>query len=281
MRETVLHRLLAFARGIGSYAVLMGGFGCLAWLAQRLEAVPVLNWGPWEGSSGLVAPLVVVDAGHGGHDGGAVANEMIEKAVALKLAQRVRFHLESQGVRVKMTRDSDVFIPLEKRSETANEANAAAFVSLHLNTSVTAPEVSGIETYFSSRKAAFQPVALGGGASTAPAQRRNGLGEKLARSVQQHACLTSRAENRGIKEQNYAVVLHTLCPAVLVECGFLTHAHESANLQRAPYQDRLAEGIARGIAEFLKSAPSRPTQSHETLPHEPPATADPAAVPEP
>lgn len=282
MRQSALSSAMAVIRGTAAYAALLGGMGCLGWLALQLEAVPVVHWGPWEGSGGRISPVVILDAGHGGHDGGAVANEVTEKVIALELAQRVRSHLEKEGVRVQMTRDSDVFIPLEKRSAIANEADAAAFVSLHLNTSVDATEVSGIETYYSNRKTPFVPhPAAGENPPPVATTTRDDRDEHLARVVQQHACLTSHAENRGIRERGYAVVLHTFCPAVLVECGFLTHKAEALKLNKEDYQDRLAAGIAHGIAEFLKTQSLKPRQEPLTPPKEGSANGPATAVPEP
>jgi N-acetylmuramoyl-L-alanine amidase len=93
-------------------------------------------------------------------------------------------------------------------------------------------------------------------------------GELLARSVQQHVCRVSGAMNRGIKEKGYAVVVHTECPAVLVECGFLTHVDEAARLQKAVHLDRIAQGIASGVTEFLKTQRLRQSVSDppEVLP---------------
>lgn len=222
----------------------------LVWLSRTLEAVPEIRLGPWDLSG---TPLVVVDAGHGGHDGGAVAGGTIEKDLALTLAQHLRDRLVAQGMRVKMTRQDDTFLPLEERAAIANEAGAAAFISLHLNTSAS-KEVSGIETYYTERKALSVQRAL---------QARLGLageggvqdqrGHWLAESLQCHAVQATKAENRGTKQRNYAVVSRTQVPAALIECGFLTHPAEAARLKEAGYQEKLIGGIAAGLAEFLKA----------------------------
>lgn len=244
-RQQPVSILVHFLLGVLSYAALAGGVFCLTWLADRQESVAELQWGPWEGPHGNEPPLVIIDAGHGGHDGGAVANDVVEKNLALKLAERVRFHLEGHGVRTQMTRDDDTFIPLEERSAIANRAQPAAFVSLHLNTSVSAPHVSGIETYYSSRKTPFQQRGLENAATRDP------TGERLARSIQFHTCEVTKAVDRGIRERGYSVILHTFCPAVLVECGFLTNTDEAAKFNQAGYRDIVAAGIARGVVEYL------------------------------
>src|SRR6476661_6314604 len=109
------HPLLSWLHGFASCAALGGALLCLGWLANRLESMPERRLDPWNGASEDM-PLVIVDAGHGGHDGGAVANNLVEKNLALELGMRLRQHLQDQGMRVKMTRETDVFIPLDKRS---------------------------------------------------------------------------------------------------------------------------------------------------------------------
>jgi N-acetylmuramoyl-L-alanine amidase len=246
-------KLLLIARSSASYSALAGVVLALGWLAHSLEAVPAVQIRSWELES---APLVILDAGHGGHDGGAVAGGLIEKNLSLTLARQLRDQLHELGLRVKMTRDRDVFIELEERSQIAEKAKAALFVSLHLNTS-DADSVQGIETYYAEQK------SLSARRSHGSSHGQN-ASEWLARSVQMQACLGSKAEDRGIKAKNYAVVTHTPCPAVLVECGFLTHAGEVAKLKRREYQAALVQGIAKGVVEFIQSQPARSSGSLET-----------------
>jgi len=223
-------------RSLASYGALAVALGALGLQAMRLEAIPAIQIQPWEVDS---APLVVVDAGHGGHDGGAVANGFIEKNISLTLARKVREHLQKAGVRVRMTREKDRFLELEERCQVAAEVQADAFVSVHLNTSA-ASEVHGIETYFAAT------------ASLMARPARSSKGETLAQILQRHACRSTKAEDRGIKDSQLIVVMRTPCPAALVECGFLTNKEESRRLGRAEYQDDLARGIAEGMVEFLK-----------------------------
>jgi len=236
-------QLLQITRFSASFLALGAALSCLGWLALRLEAVPLVQVRPWEIES---APLVIVDAGHGGVDGGAVAGGLIEKNLSLTLARKLCEHLQKLGLRVKMTRDSDIFIELEERSRIAAELKAALFVSLHLNTSDTAA-VSGIETYYAAQKSLAAKRA-----SEVSSSGKNS-NEWLARHLQRHVCLETKAEDRGIKAKNYAVVTHTPCPAALIECGFLTNAEEVTRLKQPAYQDKLTAGIANGVAEFLKT----------------------------
>lgn len=246
-------KIVLITRSSASYLALAGVVLALGWLSRSLEAVPAVRIRPWELDS---APLVIVDAGHGGQDGGAVAGGFIEKNLSLTLARQLRDQLHELGLRVKMTRDRDVFIELEARSQIAKKAKATLFVSLHLNTSETA-SVQGIETYYAEQKSLSARRSPSG-------SRGQHASEWLARSVQLHACSGSKAEDRGIKAKNYAVVTHTPCPAVLVECGFLTHVDEVAKLKRSEYQLALAQGIARGVVEFIKSQPAQSSGNWET-----------------
>jgi N-acetylmuramoyl-L-alanine amidase len=237
-------KLLEFLRSSASYLALGGGLTALGWLAFRLETMPLVQVRPWDLES---APLVIVDAGHGGHDGGAVANGLIEKDLSLVLARQVRDYLEKAGVRVRMTRDRDRFLELEERCQIAAEAKADAFVSVHLNTS-PAPEVHGIETYFAATQSLMARPA-----KASSRAKNTATGEQLARVIQRQACVATKAEDRGIKDSQLIVVMRTPCPAALVECGFLTNTDESRRMKQADYQQSLAKGIAEGMAEFLRS----------------------------
>lgn len=232
-----------------AFLALGGSVYSLVWLEQRRAAEPL----PRERFWNETAPLVVVDAGHGGHDGGAVANGVIEKNMSLDIASRLKEELEAAGVRVVMTRSGDRFLTLDERAAMAGTHGADAFVSVHLNTSGEGSEAEGIETYFSESKGlmARQVVSAGEG-------RREGDGAELAGVVQRLVCGATKAENRGIKARDYAVVARAACPAVLVECGFITSASESVRLKQAGYRDKVAGGIASGVVLFLQSRATRP-----------------------
>lgn len=261
-----MHRTIVILfRSVLAYSALAAGLACLWWLAQQLERVEAIQIG-WKAvattATGTSAPLVVVDAGHGGHDNGASSNDVVEKQLALDLARRLQQHLTVAGVRVRMTRSDDTFVALEDRAETANREKASAFVSLHLNTSGSASnEARGIETYFCSNKAlpAVRLLQASIGASTA-AGLRDHRGEKLAELIQQRVCKATGAMDRGIKERGYTVVFRTACPSVLVECGFMTNAEEAARLKREDYREKLVDGIAQGVRVFLEAQELHPNR---------------------
>ncbi len=228
-----------------AFSALTGSSFSLVWLEQQRAAAPLPRQSCWN----EMAPLVVVDAGHGGHDGGAVANGVIEKKLSLDIANRVKKELEAAGLRVVMTRTDDSFLSLDERAALASTHQAAAFVSVHLNTDGAGSAAEGIETYFAETQALSARQLVPAGSS----QRHNeGGSAEFASAVQHLVCAATKAENRGTKARDYAVVARAVCPAVLVECGFITSTSESARLKQAGYRDKIANGIARGVALFLQ-----------------------------
>lgn len=175
--------------------------------------------------------VVVLDAGHGGDDPGAAVGETYEKDIDLAIALLVRERLAGQeDLIVEMTRDRDVFIPLSERAEIANELDADLFVSIHANALENTTEYTGIFTF-------YHPDKLSS--------------KKPAQILQASVCETSGGTDRGIRGENYAVLRETDMPAVLVETGFMTSPAELALLVDEDYQARLADGIARGILQYL------------------------------
>ena len=259
--------ILGFLRSISAYAALAVAALCF-WLSVRYpgEAPPSAGQRAcWiedapKATAPRLPPLVIVDAGHGGHDGGAVANGHIEKNLSLEIATALRFRLEAMGLRVKMTRDSDKFIPLEARADLANTEKADAFVSVHLNTSVGEDAgASGIETYFSGGKGlAAMRLARSQAGLAENTSLSDHRGKMLAEVVQRNVCKRSGAEDRGVKERSYTVVFRTACPAVLVECGFITDKAEAARLKDAAHRDKIAAGIAEGVGVFLHGQMLKP-----------------------
>src|SRR5213083_3308435 len=176
-------------------------------------------------SASRSAPIIVViDAGHGGHDRGGIPGQSVaEKDMTLDVAQRLRNVLSASGYRVVMTRDSDVFVPLGTRVAIANSYRNAIFVCIHFNATKRAG-ASGIETYFYSRDSL-----------------------PLASAIHYFVTGGAPSANRGVRRRGYYVLRRTSIPAVLVECGFLTNPTEAAYAQTASYRQKLAEEIAAGV----------------------------------
>jgi len=228
-----------------AFSALGGSAFSLVWLEQQRAAVPL----PCQSCWAETAPLVVVDAGHGGHDGGAVAHGVIEKNLSLDIANRLKKELQAAGLRVVMTRTDDSFLSLDERAALASTHQAAAFVSVHLNTDGAGSGAEGIETYFAESQPLSTRQLLRAGSSQ---RHTDGSSAEFASAVQHLVCSATKAENRGTKARDYAVVARAVCPAVLVECGFITSPSESVRLKQAGYRDKIANGIARGVALFLQ-----------------------------
>lgn len=234
---------------IGSFGALTGGILSLMLLQHQVATLERPRVDPWDSKTQKI-PLVLVDAGHGGHDGGAVANGGIEKHLTLDIARKVRDELLAAGLRVVMTREKDAFLPLEERAALTEKLGAAAFVSVHINTDGSGSEAEGLETYFAGKP------SLAVRRKTGVTGENELMSEKLATLVQRCACDEAQADNRGTKQRDYVVIEEARCPAVLVECGFLTNIDEARRLKDKAHQEKLARGIASGVKLFLQSKPA-------------------------
>ena len=181
-------------------------------------------------------PLIVVDAGHGAEDKGAQRHASDEKKLALTTALFLKHHLSEKGYRVLLTRNRDVFIPLEKRAMIANQSSCAIFVSIHYNTA-PAEEAHGVEVYF------YQKGE----------KKRQDFSKKLAADVIHNVVKATGARSRGVKHGNFCVIRETNMPAILVEGGFMSNQSEMNKLRDNRYLEKIAEGIAVGIDRFFQS----------------------------
>jgi len=178
------------------------------------------------------AHIVAIDAGHGGKDTGAIGpTGLLEKDVALDIAQRVRELLVRAGVRVLMTRETDVFVELADRPRVAKLQGVTAFVSIHANAS-TRPASNGSETYHLSPQS-----------------------QVFAQMVQEELGRIPGLANRGVKTANFLVLRESDVPAVLVEVAYVSNPDEEARLRQNVFRQRLADAIARGVQRFLAVYP--------------------------
>lgn len=228
----------------------------LRWLDARIDAAVALAVARDPEREALEKLTVVLDAGHGGMDTGTSGNSVQEKIATLDLTRRVQRQLLKLGVRVQMTRENDTYVELAERCALAAKAKADAMVSIHLNAS-SAKNVSGIETYYSSKRRS-EGVAPGRfrAVSSAPVEDRRA--ELLAASIQRQSCRATRAADRGVRDSRLYVVLHASCPAALVECGYLTNADEARRLKTEAYKEQLAAGIADGVRHYLLTTAFNP-----------------------
>jgi len=201
--------------------------------------------------------VVVLDAGHGGYDHGASSSYGFEKDFALDVARRVRKNLEKAGVDVVMTRDSDVFIPLESRPARARKLNNSIFVSIHFNSGDENRAANGLEIF------CIPPLGAPPTGQTPGARdriREPGhalesndivLAETLYNTISGQ--MTSSFD-RGVKRARFAVLREATVPAVLIEGGFLTNSAESARIASAAWRDAYAQAIASGILAYKRLA---------------------------
>jgi N-acetylmuramoyl-L-alanine amidase len=240
--------------------------------------------GEGQGDEGVEAPAsrlirrIVVDAGHGGHDTGAIGpNRVREKDVVLAMAKRLGNRLRRAGFEVVLTRRDDTFLPLEERTAIANASHADLFVSLHANAHPRRDR-KGIETYFlnvadgryAARLAARENGALspeGGNGlqvqrilSDLDAKTSAGSSRHLARLVQRELCVGVRAHvgevrDLGVKSALFYVLLGARMPAVLVETAFVSNRAEERRLASARYQEEVAMDVARAIVAFAAREP--------------------------
>ena len=216
--------------------------------------------------------VVVLDAGHGGHDEGARGpSGLREKDLVLDVTQRLAKRLERKGVTVILTRTEDRFLSLEERTAVANDARADLFVSIHANASKSR-KPRGIETYFASLEATDD-------AARATAERENSafgaaapnlgsddplaaiLGDliatqhlqessEFAKLAQNELADIGRARSRGVKQAPFVVLMGVRMPASLLEIGFVTNPEEEKGLKRAKRRDEIARAISRAIGAF-------------------------------
>ncbi len=217
--------------------------------------------------------IVVIDAGHGGHDPGTNSRYAVEEHVVLSVALLLKQRLESEGLEVILTRDHDTFLTLQQRSEFATtERNI--FVSIHAN-SAPSDKAEGIETWVFGEP--LDPSYIdrairenGGGAVgeelTAEARQvanqlaadilreaQFNLSLALADSVQTRLVAATGAQDRGVRTNLFYVLRTARIPAILVELGFVNNPNEGPKLADSAYQHVLADGLADGILAFLRN----------------------------
>ena len=221
---------------------------------------------------GLRVSRVVIDAGHGGHDPGAHGSGIIESELTLDVALRLQKLLEKEdGIEVVMTRDTDVFIPLEERTAIANREGADLFLSIHANASRNSL-ARGIETYFlnfamnpeAEAVAARENATSGQSMHSLPDIVRaialnNKINESrdLAETVQKSMAkrLSSRngsLRDLGVKQAPFVVLIGAVMPSVLAEISFVTNKQDGALLKTGPYRQQIAQALLDAILNYQK-----------------------------
>ena len=222
--------------------------------------------------------IVVLDAGHGGNDAGAVGNGNIyEKNVVLAIALKAGEELKSRGYKVFYTRSTDKFINLRDRTSMANDKLADLFVSIHANAAPNAAKAKtmhGIETFF------LSPARSERSKNAAALENKSDIEEmnyfsqqtflnflnrekiiasnKLAIDVQREVLasakhINSNVSDGGVREAPFWVLVGALMPAVLLEVGYITHPSEGVFINDPKYQYAIAKGLADGIDVYFSN----------------------------
>jgi N-acetylmuramoyl-L-alanine amidase len=171
--------------------------------------------------------VVVIDAGHGGADRGAHWYGRSEKTLTLDLAKRLETILRNSGVTTVMTRRTDKTVSLDDRAKLANRYSRSLLVSVHFNAS-RIMGISGYETFYRSEK-----------------------GKKVALNIQSALAKSITGKNRGVTNNNFAVLTRTRGTAVLIECGFISNKAEGARCGTSAHRQKLAQAIARGVLRSM------------------------------
>ena len=193
---------------------------------------------------GLHSITVVLDAGHGGEDPGAVANQIVEKELNLAITDKLAAFFRLSGYRVVLTRSEDrllynsgeedrkKYYDLYNRLKIAESYDNAVFVSIHMN-KFSMEECKGLQTFYTDI---------------------NSNSVLLAQSIQSHALLLDDSNHRQPKDSKELIFLlkNLKIPSVLVECGFISNPSEAQNLSEEEYQNQLAFSMYCGICAFLE-----------------------------
>lgn len=221
---------------------------------------------------------VILDAGHGGKDGGTVGRyKTKEKDISLDIVKRIGLSLErNTHIKVVYTRDEDVFVPLWKRTKIANESNGKLFVSIHLNSNPNR-SVKGFETYLlrpgktddaievaarenaviKLEESANKPYSDLTGENLIMATMAQSMfmkeSEDLAAIIQEELAKQINTVNRGVKQAGFQVLVGASMPNVLIEAGFLSNPTEEKKLRQPAYRQRIATAIYYAILRFRES----------------------------
>jgi N-acetylmuramoyl-L-alanine amidase len=252
-------------------------------LTALLLAITLLN-----SSSTLISPefkvdVVVIDAGHGGHDSGTRGKKTLEKDVALKIALKVGSYIEKNipGVKVIYTRKDDRYIALDERANIANKHKADLFICIHAN-SIPGGKAYGTETFvmglhkdnsnfevakrensvilmdenYEERYEGFDntPESYILFSLTQSAYQENSL--LFAQKVEEQFKNRVGRLSRGVKQAGFVVLWRTTMPSVLIETGFLSHSDEEQFLAGEKGQELIASGIYRAFKEYKSEVES-------------------------
>ena len=258
--------------GLHFFAILI--FVCLPFFSETASFVQYVSKPPF---------TIFIDAGHGGKDAGASGKNVYEKDIALKIALKLGAYLQQNltAVRVLYSRTNDIFVPLHKRVELANEQKADVFFSIHCNAMIDNPSpVKGTETYvmglhnaqenlsvakrenkvvlmekdYTNNYQGFDPSSDEGHIVLSMFQNAH-LSQSLllAQQVENQFSTTAKRKSRGVKQAGFVVLRTTTMPSILVETGFLSNLEESKYLNSEKGQVYTASAMYRAIKAYKKT----------------------------
>ncbi|PYU49128.1 MAG: hypothetical protein DMG48_17830 [Acidobacteria bacterium] len=224
---------------------------------------------------GLKIGRIVIDAGHGGHDTGTIGpTGLMEKDLCLDVALRLGKIIEQRlpGADVVYTRSDDTFVPLEERTNMANQAKADLFISIHANSSRD-HGARGIETYYLNLKgsaeamevAARENATAQGGVHdlqdlvlkitrTEKIDESRELAEDIQDSLSRRIQKTNNpVKNRGVRKAPFVVLIGAAMPSILTEISFLSNPADEQLLKKPEQRQKVAEGLYQGMASYLES----------------------------
>lgn len=224
---------------------------------------------------GLKIKTIAIDAGHGGHDPGAIGKRGLkEKEITLDIAKRLAALVKERlRCNVVMTRDRDVFVDLDARPAIAMTKKADLFVSIHINAN-RKRKARGIETYIQGLQASDRDSMATAARENAMTSRKLSELEDILKGLAMgsndddsielaHAVQTSlvvnvkpvqpHVVNLGVKRAFFYVLINTEMPSILAECGFISNPDEEKLLRRPEYRQRLAEALFQGIKKYVEN----------------------------
>lgn len=178
-------------------------------------------------SSKIPSKRIIIDAGHGGTDYGAIRGDINEKDITLDVAKKVQKELTKLGHKVIMTRNNDIYVSLQERVEISDKEKGDVFVSIHVNSSVK-PEIEGIETHY------YHQESMG-----------------LAQSVHEALISNLKPFDRGLFKSKFYVINHTEIPAILCEIGFISNTEEQKLLVTEKRKQETAKAIVEGVLNYF------------------------------
>jgi N-acetylmuramoyl-L-alanine amidase len=222
---------------------------------------------------GLGVARIVIDAGHGGHDPGARANGLTEAELVLDVAIRLRKLLEKEpAIEVTMTRETDVFVPLEGRTAMANRESADLFLSIHANASRNS-RARGVETYFLNFASNPEAEAVAARENSTSGRTMHSLPE-IVRAIalnnkidesrdfadivqksmfRQLSARNGQLRNLGVKQAPFVVLIGAGMPSVLAEISFLTNKQDAQLLKTTAYRQQIAEALCEAVLRYQGS----------------------------